>query len=830
MLRLIALVLLTLPFCHKIQAQARFLDSLFASSGQTRFGVSKNLINAQKILVQPDGFMVSSFIRRDTASKLSYLGMVRHNPSGTVDPVFGNASAGVYDLRESATNDQLLGTKYVLRLRNGKYIVVNQRSADSSYLHGVNAEGKPDLSFGSNGMMKYPVYIFDEIVETASGNIRALCGRKGGLNSIQLGFIEILPDGAPNPQFNAGKVLWLPDVENYTEYSAAQALPDDGFVAAGRIEKNQPNNNFDLTIAKYNRFGQADFSFGSDGVFILNLSPFQERYYDLEVLPNGKILAAGSSNNSLIVTQHRANGQLDSMAFGINGILSIKKVSDFNVYEVNDLLALGNDGFYAMGYAEKGTEPHGFVGKFKANGQPDSSWGEHGFVFLGMKELGFKPNFKQITLQNDGKILVLSSIFAPNNHQMAILKIAGSIFPQLWYEDADGDGFGNPGKSISAISKPTGYVINGRDCLDNNPQVNPNALEICGNQLDDNCNGTTDEDLTSPIARCKSDVNAVLNEQGEVLIKAKDLDLGSSDNCGPVILLASDLNLDCDDVGKTIQISLLVADQSNNVSACNSRIKVLDLEKPVMSCKEGPFIYLDNFGKAEIEPEYVDGGSSDNCGIAKLSLSKTQFTCDDINNQQLTLTAFDRAGNSSTCLAIVSVKDTIDPIAICVDTFPITLKKPTDTISVPAEVIDIGSYDNCRVTDLQIDKKIITVADIGLVPITLTVTDWQKNKNTCVTIVKVETKGFSPVQETYHWPVRISPNPSSGIFELKWPEQAPAPDVIRVYDMLGKVVWETNTNPGNTTTIDIGQQAAGTYLLQLRSGSYVHTEMLVVVK
>ena len=50
--------------------------------------------------------------------------------------------------------------------------------------------------------------------------------------------------------------------------------------------------------------------------------------------------------------------------------------------------------------------------------------------------------------------------------------------------DTDGDGFctGNPGNE-----QPGG------DCRDNNPNISPRATEICGNDIDDNCNDHVDE-------------------------------------------------------------------------------------------------------------------------------------------------------------------------------------------------------------------------------------------------------------------------------------------------------------------------------------------------
>ncbi len=67
------------------------------------------------------------------------------------------------------------------------------------------------------------------------------------------------------------------------------------------------------------------------------------------------------------------------------------------------------------------------------------------------------------------------------------------IVKTTWYRDADGDGYGNAAVKTSACAKPAGYVSNKTDCNDNNTAVNPGAVELCGNGIDDNCNGQVDE-------------------------------------------------------------------------------------------------------------------------------------------------------------------------------------------------------------------------------------------------------------------------------------------------------------------------------------------------
>lgn len=58
-----------------------------------------------------------------------------------------------------------------------------------------------------------------------------------------------------------------------------------------------------------------------------------------------------------------------------------------------------------------------------------------------------------------------------------------------YYADADNDGFGNPAISTSACAQPTGYVSNDQDCDDSNDMINPNATDIPGNGIDEDCIG-----------------------------------------------------------------------------------------------------------------------------------------------------------------------------------------------------------------------------------------------------------------------------------------------------------------------------------------------------
>ena len=76
-----------------------------------------------------------------------------------------------------------------------------------------------------------------------------------------------------------------------------------------------------------------------------------------------------------------------------------------------------------------------------------------------------------------------------------------------WYADDDNDGFGDSNQTILSCEQPTGYVADSNDCDDNNNLISPNATEMC-NTIDDNCDGTIDEDTSSDASIWYADVDS----------------------------------------------------------------------------------------------------------------------------------------------------------------------------------------------------------------------------------------------------------------------------------------------------------------------------------
>ncbi len=59
-----------------------------------------------------------------------------------------------------------------------------------------------------------------------------------------------------------------------------------------------------------------------------------------------------------------------------------------------------------------------------------------------------------------------------------------------WYDDGDGDGYGDAASPQTACLQPSGVVSDDSDCDDGDAAVHPGATEVC-NGGDDDCDGTT---------------------------------------------------------------------------------------------------------------------------------------------------------------------------------------------------------------------------------------------------------------------------------------------------------------------------------------------------
>jgi alpha-tubulin suppressor-like RCC1 family protein len=98
--------------------------------------------------------------------------------------------------------------------------------------------------------------------------------------------------------------------------------------------------------------------------------------------------------------------------------------------------------------------------------------------------------------------------------------ITVTVNPSQWYLDADNDGY-YVGDPVTQCTSPgAGYNATATtpgDCDDSNPNVHPGAAEICGNNIDDNCDGRIDEKC-APVSISINDASVIERNRGSATV------------------------------------------------------------------------------------------------------------------------------------------------------------------------------------------------------------------------------------------------------------------------------------------------------------------------
>ena len=182
---------------------------------------------------------------------------------------------------------------------------------------------------------------------------------------------------------------------------------------------------------------------------------------------------------------------------------------------------------------------------------------------------------------------------------------------------------------------------------------------------------------------------------------------------------------------------IVVCDTIENLIVCDTTciIYVPDTIAPTLICKNDT-VYVDDLGTVIIDTSHVVNTVYDNTLINAVWSTPTSFSCADIGQNTVTVYARDTNRNVNSCTSIITVLDTVSPIARCQN---ITIQLDSNgEASIIASDIDAGSTDNCAISSLVIDRTNFDCSNLGFNTVTLTVTDIYGNLSTCTSTVTVE--------------------------------------------------------------------------------------------
>ncbi len=261
---------------------------------------------------------------------------------------------------------------------------------------------------------------------------------------------------------------------------------------------------------------------------------------------------------------------------------------------------------------------------------------------------------------------------------------------------------------------------------------NPNTLTLyvwdAAAQMDSCTAQFSVVDDAAPTALCRSTVELILDDNGQAMLSASQVDSSSYDNCEIFSMTVSPQLFDCQDYTGT-QATLTLSDLAGNTSSCTSWIYTVDTTAPAAVCQDVQ-LYLDANGQAVLDGLQLGPNTEDNCALYSLLASPSVYDCNNLGQAvTASLTATDLSGNSSTCTGLVTVLDTVAPQAVCQD---ISLQLDAQgQVSFTAAEVDAGSTDACGIVAMSVAPSSFSCAELGVNTVVLTVTDGSGNSSTC---------------------------------------------------------------------------------------------------
>ncbi|MCA1841596.1 MAG: hypothetical protein LC792_00130 [Actinobacteria bacterium] len=375
-------------------------DSLLArfdSSGHLRDSTVLSLgqggdDQAKDVAVTPGGsIVVAGDTGYGTVVDGSDLSVIRLDPSGHLDPTFGNGGRAIVDSGDELSDQ----TDTVALAPDGKIVIGGFRCVPGGCLTDglivrLSADGRLDSTFGTGGIATVDLGGEEQVegvAVRANGSI-VVAGTKKLANQPDTGFlVGLLASGARDQSFGTGGLV----TEASVSYHDETMLPSGAILVAGTAEGSDP------IARRFSGTGALDPLFGQAGKVRIT-TPDVDTGWCLAVDSDGRILLGGIKLAGVAypeVVRLTANGQIDPTFSG-------------------DGIAIGAKGFWAHDIAvdgshrpiAAGTDDSTAVTRFATAGDADPTFDGDG-VRRDTPDPGLTTTISGLILDAAGRIITV---------------------------------------------------------------------------------------------------------------------------------------------------------------------------------------------------------------------------------------------------------------------------------------------------------------------------------------------------------------------------------------------------------------------------------------
>jgi uncharacterized delta-60 repeat protein/LPXTG-motif cell wall-anchored protein len=299
---------------------------------------------------------------------------------------------------------------------NGKILVVGDDSNDFKVVR-YNTDGSLDTSFDSDGKVTTDINGgFDDgqsVAIQSDGKIVVAGMGRVGLNE-NFAVVRYNTDGSLDTTFDTdGKATTDIGTSTRDKANAVVIQSDGKIIAAG-------TSNNDFAIARYTATGALDTTFDTDGKATTDIgTSTTDTANAVAIQSDGKIIAAGTSNNDFAVARYTSTGALDT-SLDTDG----KATTDIgtSTSDAANAVAIQSDGKIIAA----GTSNDDFaVARYTTTGALDTSFDTDGKVTTDIGTGTFDAG-NAMAIQGDSKIVVAgrSSASGPPSFAVARYEVA----------------------------------------------------------------------------------------------------------------------------------------------------------------------------------------------------------------------------------------------------------------------------------------------------------------------------------------------------------------------------------------------------------------------
>ncbi|MGE0635061.1 MAG: choice-of-anchor L domain-containing protein [Bacteroidia bacterium] len=210
--------------------------------------------------------------------------------------------------------------------------------------------------------------------------------------------------------------------------------------------------------------------------------------------------------------------------------------------------------------------------------------------------------------------------------------------------------------------------------------------------------------------------------------------------------------------------TVTVTDGNGCTDTTSVTILVNDNIPPVAVC-QNITVFLNPLGTASVSGTDINNGSSDNCGIASMTVTPNSFDCNNLGDNNVVLTVTDASGNSSTCTAVVTVEYSNPPAPNCGN---VTVYVSTSgTVSVDQNDIITNLNSLCGISSIELSQTDFDCSNLGANTVDLTVFYSPTDSASCsATITVIDT--INPVILNCPGDIQVTPNLAGCVASVNW--------------------------------------------------------------